>query len=128
MPRKFMQYWGPVLCWAGLIFAVSGISSFPRQVQPIFSFDKLAHSVEYGVFGFLLARAFGNAVPEKMRKKFRFFAIIGGVIYGASDELHQYFVPMRSASVIDLFYDAVGVFLGQLFYKKELFDKENIHD
>ncbi|MDD5747172.1 MAG: VanZ family protein [Candidatus Omnitrophica bacterium] len=128
MPRHFMQYGFPVLCWAVMIFAISNISSFPREVQPVFNFDKLAHSVEYAVFGFLLARAFRNSDREKMRKNFRIFAIICAVIYGASDEAHQYFVPRRSASMLDLGSDAVGAMIGQLLYKKKIADKENIHD
>ena len=36
------------------------------------------------------------------------------VLYAASDELHQYFVPGRHASVLDVLLDSVGVLCGVL--------------
>jgi VanZ family protein len=36
------------------------------------------------------------------------------VLFGASDELHQAFVPGRQSTLIDVGIDAVGAFLGLL--------------
>jgi len=115
--KNFRLYWFPVILWAILIFALSSFSTFPKAVQPLFSFDKLAHAAEYAVFSFLLARAFGNSKKNNFKKYFRVLAVICAIVYGMSDELHQYFVPMRTPSFIDLIYDGIGAMIGQKFFK-----------
>ncbi len=41
---------------------------------------------------------------------------IGSVLYGFSDEAHQYFVPSRSPEQGDLLMDGGGGFFGGLFF------------
>ncbi|MBI4846260.1 MAG: VanZ family protein [Candidatus Omnitrophica bacterium] len=121
MTKEFRKYWLPVIVWAALIFSVSSISRFPKEVQPIFSVDGIPHALEYAVFGFLLARAFKNEDNrEILRNNFRLLAVLAAVLYGASDEFHQYFVPMRTASAVDLIYDGIGSCIGQLFCKNKI--------
>ncbi len=115
--NNFFLFWFPVIVWAILIFALSSVSTFPKAVQPLFSFDKLAHAAEYAVFSFLLARAFGSSKKNNFKKYFRVLAVICAIVYGMSDELHQYFVPMRTPSIIDLIYDSIGAMIGQKFFK-----------
>lgn len=95
--------WGPVAVWAGLIF---GLSSVPDLGTGLGGWDlllrKLAHAGEYAVLGFLLVRALGRELP----------ALLLGVAYAASDELHQHFVPGRQAAVYDVAVDALGVLVG----------------
>lgn len=114
----FYFYWLPVILWAILIFSLSSFSSFPKAVQPVFSFDKLAHAIEYAVFSFLLARAFGNSGKDNLKRYFRVLAIICAIVYAMTDELHQYFVPLRTASIIDFIYDSIGAMIGQKFFRK----------
>ena len=117
MDRNFRLYWLPVIIWAILIFALSSFSTFPKAVQPLFSFDKLAHAAEYAVFSFLLSRAFKNSKKNNLKKYFRALAVICAIVYGISDELHQYFVPTRTPCIIDLVYDGIGAMIGQKFFK-----------
>ena len=43
----------------------------------------------------------------------RFFGSLGiGVLYASLDEFHQFFIPDRSASVVDVFIDSFGVICG----------------
>ncbi|AFZ66416.1 VanZ family protein [Deinococcus peraridilitoris] len=64
--------------------------------------DKLAHALEYALLGFLLARATGSWRA----------AWVIAALYGASDEIHQAFVPMRSAGLDDWLADLSGAFVG----------------
>ncbi|MBU1086030.1 MAG: VanZ family protein [Candidatus Omnitrophica bacterium] len=118
MGRHFRLYWLPVISWAILIFILSSISRFPKQLEPVFSVDKLAHTIEYAIFGFLWARAFSNSQTENFKKFFRILAIICVIVYGITDEWHQSFVLYRTASVMDLLYDSLGGIIGQMFYRK----------
>lgn len=70
---------------------------------------KAAHMSEYAVLGFLLLGAVGprrkewTAVPA---------AFLMAVLYAASDEIHQFFVPGRACMITDVGYDALGAAVG----------------
>lgn len=71
--------------------------------------DLLAHLAIYGVFGWLLARA-----PGVPRARTLLALALGASLYAAADELHQRFIPGRSASVDDWAADTLGAALGIL--------------
>jgi len=73
------------------------------------SADKLVHLAMYGVLGALLARA-AAAPPNRAWPATRLLAI--ALAFGAADELHQQFVPGRSAELLDWGADATGAALG----------------
>ena len=103
--------WAPALLYAALIFALSSLSRPQDLVPPeLLSHDKLIHLAEYTVLGGLLARALraGGRPPVRAFA----VALLLGALYGASDELHQAFVPGRDASPLDWASDAGGTALG----------------
>lgn len=70
--------------------------------------DKLLHSLEYGVLGILLYRAFHQTIrPLKSMS----LAIMCAVGFGLTDELHQWFVPNRQLDIWDLLADTLGASL-----------------
>jgi len=42
------------------------------------------------------------------------------IVYGLSDELHQYYIPYRNASFMDFAADTAGSILGVLFAARRL--------
>ncbi len=104
---------GPALAYAALIFFLSSQSSFP--VPPaIWTFDKGLHFIEYGGLGFLTARAFfGLGVKAPV-----VIGAMAAALYGATDELHQYFVPGRSCDVRDWVADVIGAALGAFVFHR----------
>src|SRR5262249_14520084 len=100
---RIVSAWLPVVLWAGLIF---GLSSIPSLSTGLGTWDlvlrKLAHTTEYAVLGFLLLQAIGREVP----------AVLSGVAYAISDEIHPTFVPGRHGAVYDVAIDTVGVLVG----------------
>ena len=95
--------WAPVVLWAAVIFALSSIPSLGTGLGVWDTIlRKLAHTVEYAVLGALLLRATGRVDLT--------FAL--GVLYAASDEFHQTFVPGRHGSPVDVAIDAVGITVG----------------
>ena len=104
--RRLIQV-GPAVAYAGLIFFLSSQSSFP--VPPgIWDFDKVLHCIEYAGLAFLIARAL---VSLDVTAAAAVSAILA-TVYGATDELHQYFVPGRSCDVRDWIADAAGAAVG----------------
>jgi VanZ family protein len=108
LPRA-LSLWLPVVLWAGLIFA---LSSIPDLGTGLGGWDlvlrKAAHAAEFAVLGLLLARAIGRELP----------ALLAGIAYAVSDEVHQAFVPGRLGSVWDVLLDSVGVALGVLLLRR----------
>ena len=103
--------WVPVALYAGLVFWLSSQSRpLPFLPDEIWSFDKLLHAIEYAVLGLLLARALRASGFSPARAFLG--ALLVGSLYGASDELHQSFVPNRTCDPRDWAADTVGVALG----------------
>lgn len=114
--NKFVIYWLPVLAYCLLIFIQS---SFPSPVKEpdIAFFDKYLHLLGYGLLGALFCRAYGSSRWSSGSPwRVAFFSILSAGLYGISDEMHQYFVPGRSADVMDAAADFVGAALGTLFF------------
>lgn len=100
--------WLPVLGYMALIFALSAI---PRPPAMPGGSDKVLHTLLYSGLGFLFARAYAGGVT-RVSLRTVVTALVFGALYGASDELHQYFNPPRSVELADLVADTIGASLG----------------
>jgi hypothetical protein len=99
------------IAWALLIFALSSIPGGAFPASKLFSYDKLLHAGVYAVLG---AFTF-MALPRSLSRRASVLVVLAGAIttlYGFTDELHQLFVPGRSADLRDVLADAVGGLLG----------------
>lgn len=107
-----MRAWFPAFAYMGLIFTLSSMRIVAPAIE-LFPFqDKGVHFVEYGVLGFLCAsaalRTWRGRSPPRV-------ALVGALLataWGLSDELHQAFVPGRSAEFADLIADGLGALAG----------------
>jgi VanZ family protein len=105
--------WVPAIVYMIVIFHFSSESQ-PLQPLTAHVWDKLLHLIEYGGLAVLLCRAL-------LGEGFGWLAAIAGAIvatslYGASDEWHQSFVPMRDSSVRDWVADTLGGMAGAVVY------------
>jgi VanZ family protein len=108
LPRA-LSLWLPVVLWAGLIFTLSSIPDLGTGLGGLdLVLRKTAHAAEFAVLGLLLARAIGHELP----------ALVLGIAYAVTDEVHQAFVPGRQGSVWDVLLDSVGVALGVLLLRR----------
>jgi VanZ family protein len=100
-----LALWGPVVAWAAVIFA---LSSVPSLSSGLGTWDEVlrkgAHLTEYAILGALLFRALGRWQP----------ALLIGIAYAATDEIHQHFVHGRHSSPFDVAFDASGLAIGLL--------------
>ena len=99
-----MKWWRflPALAWAGFIFFLSAQETLPVVLPFSFS-DKLEHAVAYGVLCVLIVFALGS-----LKRRHLVLAVVLSSLYGASDEIHQMFVPGRTPDVFDWLADSVG--------------------
>lgn len=113
--RRWSRALVPLAIYAGAIFALSAQSSLTAKLPRFPHADKVVHAVEYGGFGFLAARAVGILTPRGPVFAAG-MAIVIGACYGATDELHQRFVPGRDSDPWDLLADVAGSTLGATAY------------
>ena len=78
-----------------------------------FAVRKLAHFSIYGACGFFIAGSMAFHTGMKFPVKYG-LALLIGMVYAASDEFHQHFVPGRSCELRDMCIDWSGVLLGIL--------------
>src|SRR5947209_3138874 len=77
--------------------------------------DKILHTIEYAGLGLLLFRAISGEGVATAPALTAAIAVVA--LYGASDEIHQYFVPLRSADVRDWLVDIFGGSVGAVGYR-----------
>lgn len=130
--KDLAKYWLPVALWMTVIFSASADTQsyqhssmlfvpllhwlFPRltlaQIETVHHlFRKCGHLSEYAVFSLLLWRAIRRPqknLPRPWRWDEAALALTIVFAYAASDELHQVFVPARTAMVSDVFIDTSG--------------------
>lgn len=98
----------------GLIFVFSSIETEIPLVRQFPLRDKGLHFTVYAVLGWLCATASVQTWPELPGAVTGGFAFCVATLWGFSDELHQAFVPGRTAEFYDLVADAAGSFAGSL--------------
>ena len=112
--KKWLWYWSPPVLWMLIIFSFS--SRQRTQVSDVYTlnflFYKSLHVLEYAALYFLLFRAFlKNSSNQTMRKRAWIWAFVIAILYAASDEIHQTFVPTREGRPRDVAIDTIGMFL-----------------
>ena len=112
--KRFIYYWVPAILWMGLIFYLSSRPSVKvaDEYTLNFLFFKTAHVVFYAILYFLLFRGFYSLQSKQDPPiKTYIWPMILSILYGASDELHQTFIPTRTGTVRDVFIDTLGIVL-----------------
>jgi VanZ family protein len=106
--------WLPPLVY---MIAIFHFSSEPQPLPALTEhvWDKLLHTIEYAGLGFLVFRALTGEGIGWARAAVLTLVIVS--LYGASDEWHQSFVPMRSSDVRDWVTDMFGGTIGAICYR-----------
>lgn len=108
--RKFFRRHWPALAWAAILFALSSIPDLSPPIHLSSWDDKWEHLLAYIPFGWLLMRSFSS--KRRGAQGAYWQTIVTGVLFGISDEIHQYFVPGRVMDWRDALVDAIGIILG----------------
>lgn len=136
--KSYLKYMLLAFCWMGIIFYLShqpaaqsdhlsmGIAErliekishwLPGREVEFKAFHhfvrKNAHFVAYFLLGIFVLGGL-NRTPIKHKVKWTFLV---GVLFAASDEFHQLYVPGRSGQVSDVILDTCGVLCGIGVYK-----------
>lgn len=138
--KKKIISWILLLAWMSFIFYMSqqngqesssqsgivikilsniGIS-FTEESKNLITFiiRKGAHMTEYFILYILLFNVVSNYFNSRKTIRISLYILI---LYAASDEIHQYFIPGRSASFKDVIIDTCGGTIGLIannYYRK----------
>lgn len=109
--RHAITSYGPAIVWAAFLLLLGSQSGLrlPSVSMPFsIPMDKVAHFGMYGVLGGLAAWGWRRAGKWPAP----FILILGGMMVGAVDEIHQSFLPYRTAELGDWIADAIGILVG----------------
>lgn len=106
--RLYLALW---IGWAALTFVLTSIPN-PRFPMPPLVTDKVAHLAFYAVMGFFFAlwRRESGASAARAIVQALLFATLVGVV----DEVHQLWIPGRTADPLDWLADTAGGACGGL--------------
>ena len=113
--KIFVYYWLPIIIICVAIFTQSSYPSPETTVEWPY-LDKLLHFLAYAVLGILFFRAYSTLKFGDRRLTVIILSILSSSLYGASDEIHQYFVPFRDADWLDLVADIAGSVSGVMIF------------
>jgi VanZ family protein len=107
--KRFLRYWLPPLAWMGLIFFLSAQSDLPHAPEPWFDtlLKKAGHAFAFGILAWLYLRVLKGRFSSVAN--LRLVSAGLAMLYAASDEYHQTFVPGRKGRLFDVGVDAAGV-------------------
>jgi VanZ family protein len=132
---KKNYFWGiAAFCWCIVIFYQSSKNAQISDMNSLYIVDvinhflisvfgagnitisnffvrKSAHFIEYMILGILFFNSFFNGINLKT---VAFTAFLWGLGYSITDEIHQIFVPGRTAKIMDVLIDSTGVVSGLL--------------
>ena len=97
------------------IFMLSSRSKLPLPDSTLFpGMDKVLHAFAFGCFAFSFSYWLGRDMWKAKPAVCVFIVCVVAACYGASDEIHQMFVPGRDASVYDWIADCTGALAASL--------------
>lgn len=102
----------PLAVYWVILFTLTSLPTAPFIDSIRFS-DKIKHFGAYLILSVLttLAFYFQNRWA-KVKEKYYLFSILIVSLYGCLDEIHQMFIPNRSAEFLDWTADTIGAVLG----------------
>ncbi|MBI3242833.1 MAG: VanZ family protein [Chloroflexi bacterium] len=112
--KSFLTRWGLALLWMLIIFTFSSQPKGTLLVPDLGVWDfvtkKSAHFIEYAFLAVFMLRGARGSAPLRLSHLIWAFALT--VLYAATDEYHQTFVPGREGHWPDVVVDGLGAMTG----------------
>jgi len=113
--RNFSICWLPLIIYCLAIYIQSGRPS-PDSIPDVRFLDKILHFGAYSLLGILFIRAYDTLALKYDKNLLILISIASAILYGISDEIHQYFVPFRQADIMDVIANSIGSICGVCFF------------
>ena len=126
--KKFLYRWGPAILFMVVIFSFSSVPSaeMPNFGLMDFIIKKGGHALGYGLLALTYLRGLRGQHPRRSEfTQTMLIAWILSVLYSATDEFHQSFVPGRHPAITDVMIDSVGAAVALILAHKYLVKKSD---
>jgi VanZ family protein len=100
-----------LFCWATAMLAVSSMPGNNLPPVGLWQFDKIAHFTEYFILAILLFR-YLRINWHFPAPRIYFWCVAFTALFGALDEIHQMFIPLRYCTWQDFAADSAGALAG----------------
>lgn len=117
IPLRLLPWGWLLLLWMCVIFFFSSLPGTPGAAVPTWDFileRKGAHVFEYFVLTLLAFAFFAKRFGREGFGRVLWTAALFSLMYAATDELHQFFTPLRGAKLSDVGIDLIGITLALL--------------
>jgi len=102
--------------WVTLIIGIIIFYLSSKTFEGVYTGPSI-NSYIYHFFAFFFLSLFLLiSITQGKNKQFFLIAIFVTILYGISDEIHQYLVPGRYCSIIDILTDSIGVLISGIIY------------
>lgn len=101
--------WLPPTLWAAFILILTSIPGSDIPASPFSGADKIVHLTLYGVMGWLMMRAWSD---RSRSISAALSALVLIALFGALDEWHQQYIPLRSMDFLDWAAGTTGAAFG----------------
>ena len=128
---QLVKPWLPAIVYMALIALLSSQSGHTIELDHVPLRDKGVHFVEFAVLAILIARALAvphlaaGEISTARRLKIALWTIALTTLWGYLDEVHQAFVPGRTADAWDLLADFFGAIAGTVIYSLAIVRKRS---
>jgi VanZ family protein len=117
--KSILRYWGPAILMMVAIFA---FSSVPSEEMPNFGLvdflvKKGGHVLGYGLLALTYLYGLRGGSGQITSRRL-FVAWFLTILYSATDEFHQSFVPGRHPAATDVMIDSLGAALALVFVNR----------
>jgi VanZ family protein len=113
--KNFLICWLPLIIYCLAIYIQSSLPGL-KHIPEVRFMDKMLHFGAYGLLGVLFFRAYRTLLLKDSKNLLILISIGSAILYGISDEIHQYFVPFREADIMDVVANTIGSICGVYFY------------
>jgi len=110
--RSFFKYH---FGFISLVIGIFVLSSIPGDRFPVISFDfgdKIVHVFLYFLLMIFTYISFSEQKIVDFKDKVLISSFLFSVLYGITDEIHQYFIPNRLCDIYDILSDTAGAVTG----------------
>lgn len=117
--KTWLYRWFPALVWMAFIFflshqpgsRVSTALPFFQKLFPAMNSFNNGHFVLYFILALTIYWGLG---PQRQNLRGKLLTVAACLLYGISDEVHQYFIEGRASEVSDVRNDTIGAALAML--------------
>jgi len=114
----FLKVYGPAILWGMFILVATLTPGKSLPSSSLFRFDKLIHVVIFGVFAWLVLRAYFLSAKNNNGSKTNVYLIVGAatILFGIAIEGLQQYIPDRGADRYDIIANTFGIIAAQVIF------------